>query len=262
MGYSLKTNVKRLIGKPHPQRDRQYRLIQRYKSFFLHHKQPVVSIDAKKAELIGNFKNHGTRYCKLADEVNTYDFPSEAKCKAIPYGIYDQEANHALVMVGKSANTAMFAVNSIRCWWQHFGSTRYPNAKHLLLLADSGGSNGHRPRLWKWELQKLANESHLMISVCHYPPGASKWNPIEHRVFSQISRNWFGHPLRTLSIMLNFLRGTTTEEGLSIDAKLDSTIYEKGISISKQEMKSLNIHFRKFCPNLNYTIKPQKSGNN
>jgi len=260
LGYSLKTNVKRLIGKVHPQRDWQYRFIQRSKALFIRAGQPVISVDAKKSELIGNFKNSGKRYCQKADMVNTYDFPSEAECKATPYGIYDNQANHALVVVGKSAITAQFAVSSIKYWWEQIGHIRYPQANHLMIEADAGGCNGHRPRLWKWELQKLVDEIDLPITVCHYPSGASKWNPIEHRLFSQISRNWAGYPLRTLTIMLNFIRGTTTTKGLTVDAELDTAIYEKAIKISDKQIKSLNLRRRRVCPDLCYTIKPRNSG--
>ena len=262
LGYSLKTNVKRLIGKIHPQRDWQYRFIQRTKALFVRAGQPVISIDAKKSELIGNFKNSGRRYCRKADTVNAYDFPSEAECKATPYGIYDSQAEQALVMVGQSAVTSEFAVSSIRHWWKQFGVARYSQAKHLLIEADAGGCNGYRGRLWKLELQRLVDEIGFPITVCHYPSGASKWTPIEHRLFSQISRNWAGHPLRTLTIMLNFLRGTTTTKGLKVDAGLDTATYEKGIKVSDKEMKSLNLHRRRICPDLSYTIKPRKSGSN
>ena len=173
-GYSLKTNIKRLIGKPHPQRDRQYRFIQRVKARFLGSGQPVIRVDAKKNELIGNFKNAGARYCQTADAVNTYDFPSEAQCRATPYGVYDQQANHAVVSVGTSAATAQLAVASIRRWWEHAGRRRYPTARHRLIEADAGGCNGHRPRLWKRELQQLANDTGLSLTVCHDPSGASK----------------------------------------------------------------------------------------
>lgn len=261
LGYSLKTNVKRLIGKVHPRRDWQYRLIKRTKALFIRSGQPVISVDAKKSELIGHFKNSGQRYCQTADEVNVYDFLSEAACKATPYGIYDNQAKHALVRVGISAVTSEFAVASIRHWWKQFGARRYPKANHLLIEADAGGCNGHRIRLWKWKLQQLADEIGLPITVCHYPSGASKWNPIEHRLFSQISRNWAGHPLRTLTVMLHFLRGTTTSTGLTVDAELDTATYTKGIKVSDPEMKSLNLHRRRICPDLSYTIKPRKSGN-
>ncbi len=174
LGYSLKTNVKRLIGKVHPQRDRQYRFIQRLKGRFLRSGQPVISVDAKKSELIGPFKNAGARYCQTADTVNAYDFPSEAECRATPYGVYDRRANHAVVSVGTHAATAQFAVAAIRRWWEQVGGARYPHARHLLIEADAGGCNGHRPRLWKRELQQLANDTGLSLTVCHYPTGASK----------------------------------------------------------------------------------------
>lgn len=260
LGYSLKTNVKRLIGKPHPQRDRQYRFIQRFKAQFLRHGQPVISVDAKKSELIGNFKNAGARYCRTADAVNTYDFPSDAQCRATPYGVYDRQANHALVSVGTHAATAQLAVGAIRHWWEHVGRARYPAAQHLLIEADAGGCNGHRPRLWKYELQQLADDTGVAISVCHYPTGASKWNPIEHRLFRQISRNWAGHPLRSLPTMLALIRGTTTTTGLRVDAVLDPTPYAKGIKVTPEQMATVNIRRRQLCPNLNYTIRPNKSG--
>ena len=259
--YSLKTNVKRLIGKVHPQRDRQYRFIQRLKRRFVRHGQPVISVDAKKSELIGDFKNAGTRYCRTADVVNTDDFPSEARCRATPYGVYDQAANHALVSVGTHAVTAELAVAAIRRWWTQVGQRRYPHAHHLLIEADAGGCNGYRPRLWKRALQQLANDTDLAITVCHYPSGASKWNPIEHRLFSQISRNWAGHPLRTLPTMLGFIRGTTTTTGLTVEAVLDTADYPKGIQVTPQEMAALNIRRRRLCPDLNYTIRPDKPGN-
>ena len=260
LGYSLKTNVKRLIGKVHPQRDRQYRFIQRLKRCFVRSGQPIISVDAKKSELIGNFKNAGARYCRKADAVNTYDFPSDAECRATPYGVYDQQANAALVSVGTGAVTAQFAVASIRRWWEHCGQARYPQAHHLLIEADAGGCNGYRPRLWKRELQGLANDTGLAISVCHYPSGASKWNPIEHRLFSQISRNWAGYPLRSLATMLRFIRGTTTTTGLQVQAVLDTTDYQKGIQVTNKEMAALNLRRRRLCHELNYTIRPMKSG--
>lgn len=260
LGYSLKTNVKRLIGKQHPQRDKQYRFIQRVKARFVRRGQPVISVDAKKSELIGNFKNSGRRLCKEADEVNTYDFRSEAQYRAVPYGIYDSQANHGFVVVGTSAATSSFAVASIDRWWQCDGRLRYPNATELMIEADAGGCNGHRPRLWKRELQQWADRTGLKITVCHYPTGASKWNPIEHRLFSQISRNWAGTPLRSIPKMLGLIRGTRTTKGLTVDAQWDDTEYPKGIKVTDQEMRSLNLTRRKLCPNLNYTVNPRTSG--
>lgn len=262
LGYSLKTNIKRLIGKPHPDRDRQYRFIQRVKGVFIRRGQPVISVDAKKTELIGNFKNAGARYCQQADEVNTYDFPSEAEGKAIPYGVYDVQANQGWVNVGTSAATPEFAVASIRDWWQQVGIKRYPQGHHLLIEADAGGCNGYRPRLWKYGLQQLANETGLTITVCHYPTGASKWNPIEHRLFSQISRNWAGVPLRSYERMLSLIRGTSTEKGLKVEAVLDTRTYKKGLKITDKLMKTIALKRQRLCPNLNYTIRPSKSGSN
>lgn len=256
LGFSLRTNIKRLIGKPHPQRDKQYRFIQRVKAQFIRHDQPVISVDAKKTELIGNFKNSGARYCRQADEVNTYDFPSEAEGKAIPYGIFDEVNNTATVVVGTSAGTPQFAASAIRHWWTNSGTLAFPEATQLMIQADAGGNNGYRPRMWKYELQQLCNDTGLTITVCHYPSGASKWNPIEHRLFSQISRNWSGQPLRTLDIILGFIRGTTTTTGLKVEAVLDQRVYEKGITISQKEMNRLNIKRRRLCPDLNYTIRP------
>ena len=261
MNYSLRTNVKRLTGKPHPHRDRQYRFIQRVKSLYRRHGAPVISVDAKKNELIGNFKNAGEAWCADPEEVSMYDFPSDSKGRATPYGIFDQAANHAFVMIGISVITAAFAVASIRRWWEQIGSSRYADSKHIVIECDGGGCNGHRPRLWKYELQKLADDTGLTITVCHYPSGASKWNPIEHRVFSQISRNWAGYPLRSLRRIVGFIRGTTTQTGLTVDAEVDPRTYEKGIKISDSQMRSLNIKRRRFCSNLNYTIRPRESGN-
>ena len=259
---SLKSNFKRLTGKPHPDRDKQFRYIQRVRALFHRRGEPTASIDAKKSELIGDFKNPGQTYCSEPEPVNVYDFRSLADYRATAYGIYDTAANHALVVVGISVITGMFAVASIRRWWLEIGQPRYPKAKTLMLEADGGGCNGHRLRLWKWELQKLADETGLEILVCHYPTGASKWNPIEHRVFGQITKNWAGEVLRTLDKMLALIRGAGTETGLVIEAELDESTYEKGIKITDKQMKTLNIHPRKICPKWNYIIKPQNSGSN
>ena len=172
--------------------------------------------------------------------------PVTPKGRATPYGIYDQAVNHAFVMIGISVITAAFAVASIRRWWEQYGSTRYVDSKHLLIECDGGGCNGHRPRLWKYELQKLADDTGLTITVCHYPSGASKWNPIEHRVFSQISRNWAGYPLRSLRRIIGFIRGTTTETGLTVDAEVDPRTYEKGIKINDSQMRSREYHTTPF----------------
>jgi hypothetical protein len=258
--YSLRSNIKRLIGNPHPDRDKQYRYIQAVRRRFHRRGQPTASIDAKKSELIGNFKNPGRTYCRQPESVNTYDFRSDAEYRATAYGIYDPAAQHAFVVVGISSITGKFAVAAIRRWWQAIGSRRYPAANILMFEADGGGCNGHRLRLWKFELQRFADETGLSIMVCHYPPGASKWNPIEHRVFSRITANWAGAVLRTLDKMLALIRGAGTNTGLVIDAELDQNTYEKGIEISDKEMKTLNIHHRKICPQWNYIIQPRSSG--
>lgn len=261
-GYSLRTNVKRLTGPPHPDRDRQFRFLQWMRSWFLRRGDPVISVDTKNSELIGNFQNNGRRWCLTPDEVNAHDFPSDAECRAVPYGIYDLTHNRGHVCVGTSADTSEFAVRSIRDWWLRFGRPRFPNRRKLLIEADSGGSNGCRPRLWKRELQKLANETGLTITVCHYPRGASKWNPVDHRLFGPISRNWSGTPLRDLTTMLGFIRGTKTKTGLRVTARLDRRRYEKQIKVPDEEMKQLNLRRTRFRSQWNYTIKPQKTGSN
>jgi len=259
MGFSLKANVKRLSGPPHPDRDRQFRHIQRQKQKFLKAGQPVISVDTKNTELIGNFKNSGALWSQQADEVSVYDFPGDAECRAIPYGIYDVRHKQGHVSVGTSADTSQFAVHSIREWWNHTGAKQYPGAKELLITADSGGSNGHRPRLWKRELQHWADEDGLAITVAHYPRGASKWNDIEHRLFGPITNNWAGQPLRSLDLMLNAIRGTTNQGGLRVTARLDRRKYQKKIKVPDKEMKQLNLQKHKTCPDWNYTIKPREN---
>jgi len=256
---SLRTNVKRFTGPPHPDRDHQFRFLRRMRDWYQRHGAPVISVDTKNSELIGNFKNAGRRYARVADEVNAHDFPSDAECKAVPYGVYDITLNRGHLCVGTSSDTSEFAVRSIRNWWLRFGQKQYPGQTHLLIEADSGGSNGYRPRLWKRELQKLTNETGLTITVCHYPRGASKWNPADHRLFGPISRNWAGTPLRSLSIMLGLIRGTKTQTGLKVTARLDRRKYKTKIKVPDSEMEQLQIKHTKNCPMWNYTIK-QKNG--
>lgn len=260
--YSLRTNVKRLTGPPHPDRDRQFRFLRRMRLLYQRRGAPVISVDTKNSELIGNFQNKGTRWCRRPESVNAHDFPGDAQCRAIPYGIYDVTRNRGHVCVGTSADTSEFAVRSIRNWWLRFGCRQYAGHRHLLIEADSGGSNGCRPRLWKRELQQLANETGLTITVCHYPRGASKWNPADHRLFGPITRNWSGTPLRDLDTMLGFIRGTSTRTGLRVTARLDKRTYAKGLKVPQSEMKQLNIHRTKTCSQWNYTIKPQTPGSN
>lgn len=253
-----KSNVKRLHPKPHPDRDRQFRYLIGQRNAFLKAGWPCISIDSKKKELIGLFYNRGTQWSQQAQAVNVYDFPSYAEGRAVPYGIYDLAQNSGYVAVGKSADTPEFAVDAIVWWWRNFGSVRYPNAPELLLLADAGGSNGCRPRCWKEQLQlKIADTFGIAVTVCHYPTGASKWNPIEHRLFSQISRTWAGTPLTSYDILLDGLRETTTATGLTVQATSFDKVYEKGLSVSDAEMKLLMIHKHLTCPNWNYTIRPR-----
>ena len=259
LGYSLRANVKRLSGPPHPDRDRQFRYLRRKKRAFLKAGLPVVSVDTKNTELIGNFRNKGTLWRREADEVSAYDFPGDAECRAIPYGIYDVAENRGHVSVGTSADTSQFAVRSIRDWWKRAEPQRYAGATDLLITADSGGSNGCRPRLWKRELQRWADEDDLTITVCHYPRGASKWNDIEHRLFGPITHNWAGQPLRSLDLMLNAIRGTTTNRGLRVTARLDPRKYPKKIKVPDREMRELNLHRHTTCPDWNYTIRPRPS---
>lgn len=261
-GYSLKTNVKRLTGPPHPDRDRQFRFLRKMRAIYLRRGAPVISVDTKNSELIGNFNQKGRRWRRKPDEVNAHDFPGDAECRAIPYGIYDITFNRGHVCVGTTADTSEFAVHSIRDWWLRFGRRRYPEQTHLLIEADSGGSNGCRPRLWKRELQRLANETGLTITVCHYPRGASKWNPADHRLFGPISRNWAGTPLRDLPTMLGYIRGTKTQTGLRVTARLDQRTYARKIKVSDHEMKQLNLKTTRSCSRWNYTIAPQNSGSN
>ena len=260
MGYSLQKNQKmNQVGEEHPDRDAQFNHINEKVKAFGAEEYPVISIDCKKKELVGNFQNVGQEYApkKHPVKVLDHDFPLPELGKAAPYGIYDISANEGYVSVGISADTAQFAVASIRNWWYSMGIERYPNAPKLLITADGGGSNGSRNRLWKTELQNLANETGLEISVCHFPPGTSKWNKIEHRMFSQISKNWRGRPLESLMVIVNLIAATTTKNGLSIQCQLDLNQYPKGIKISDDELASVNIIGDDFHPNWNYTILPQ-----
>jgi len=221
---------------------------------------PVISIDAKKKELIGNFKNAGRTWRREEEVVNVHDFPSDAEGRAVPYGIYDMIHNLGYVAVGTSADTSEFAVDAICWWWELKDRPTFPDESKLLILCDAGGSNSCRFRLWKKQLQEqLADRLGIEVMVCHYPTGASKWNPIEHRLFSYISLNWAGKPLRSFETMLNYIRGTTTKAGLTVEACLLDREYEKKIKVSNQEMKTLNLHRRRVCPKWNYIIKPRSA---
>lgn len=258
LGYSLKANRKELSGPPHPDRDRQFRYIERVKQLFLANGHAVISVDSKKKELIGNFKNSGQMWCQQAEEVSVHDFRQDAVGRAVPYGVYDLLHNEGYVYVGNSADTSEFAVDAICRWWKDEDRTSFPDESKLLILSDAGGSDGCRFRLWKKLLQeKLADRLGIAVMVCHYPTGHSKWNPIEHRLFSYISINWAGKPLRSFETMLGYIRGTTTEAGLRVKAFLVDRVYEKGLKVSQQEMKNLNLQRRRICPTWNYVIKPR-----
>jgi len=257
--YSLQGNKKTREGSSNPDRNAQFEHINNTAKEFLKNENPVISIDTKKKELVGNFKNAGQEYAPQGKpiEVNMHDFQTEL-FKAIPYGIYDIIKNEGWVNVGINNDTSEFAVESIRRWWNGLGKSRYPNSKKLMITADGGGSNGSRTRLFKTELQKFANETGLEISVCHFPPGTSKWNKIEHRLFSFITQNWRAKPLTDLVTIVNLIAATTTKAGLKVSCELDENEYKKGIVVSDEEMNNLKITKNNFHGEWNYTISPQE----
>jgi Rhodopirellula transposase DDE domain len=258
-GYSLLANVKTREGSSHPDRDRQFHHINETATEAIRAGQPIVSVDTKKKELVGDFKNGGREWEPKGTpvEVNTHDFPSHAKGRAIPYGVYDLAEDAGFVNVGIDADTAEFSVASIRAWWEQPGSERYPGASALTITADCGGSNGNRTRLWKTELQQLADETGLELTVCHFPPGTSKWNKIEHRLFSFISQNWRGKPLVSHEVIVNLIGATTTRTGLEVYARLDERSYPKDVKVSDAELATVNLEAHHFHPEWNYTIKPR-----
>jgi len=260
IGYSLQANKKVIEGGDHPDRNEQFEFISQKVKEFQFKNQPVISVDCKKKENIGNFKNNGQEYHEKGKgvEVNVYDFLDKEKGKVAPYGIYDLDKNKGWVSVGISSDTAQFAVNSIRSWWGNTGKTIYPEATDLYINSDGGGSNGSRNRLWKKELQTLADETSLNIHVSHFPPGTSKWNKIEHRMFSFISKNWRGRPLIDTATVINLIANTTTKKGLKIIAQLDENIYQTGIKISDEEMSQINLIKEEFHGEWNYIIKHRK----
>jgi transposase len=257
LGYSLQLNLKSVEGKQHPDRDSQFEYINAMIKQFQCSGDPVVSVDTKKKELVGNFKNGGQEWSPKGSpkKVNVHDFESgKESTKAIPYGIYDITWNNAWVNVGIDHDTAEFAVESLRKWWTKMGVALYPYAKKLLITADGGGSNSSRGRLWKAELQKLANELDMEITVCHLPPGTSKWNKIEHRLFCHITKNWRAEPLTSYEVIVNLISSTTTKKGLKVNSELDVKAYEKGKLVSKAEMEALKIKFHEMNEKWNYTI--------
>jgi transposase len=258
-GFSLHVNKKTIEGAAHPDRDAQFAHISTVCQAFEAHGAPIISVDCKKKELLGQFKNHGREWQAKGEEtrVNVYDFLSLADGKAIPYGIYDLVQNRGFVNVGIDHETAEFAVESIRRWWHEVGEALYPGQHEVLITADGGGSNGVKNRLWKKHLQDLANEEHLTITVAHYPPATSKWNKIEHRLFSFISINWRATPLTSLEVVLELISHTTTQEGLVVTARKDSQTYPTGRKVSDAELAALNLVTDTFHGDWNYTIKPQ-----
>ena len=256
--YSLRVNHKCEASKQSEGRDEQFAYIARWRKAYLRRQWPVISVDTKKVELIGNFKQPGREWRQSRRRVNIYDFPTTAEGKAIPYGIYDIGRDQGYVVVGNSHDTAAFAVAAIREWWLEEGQKAYPLQQHLLIECDCGGSNGNGRRLWKVSLQGLADEFGLIITVTHYPTGASKWNPIEHRMFNRISGNWAGRPLDSYETVVNYISTTRTETGFSCRACLDTASYPTGVKVSDGEFKELSLRPHKRFPKWNYTIYPRK----
>ena len=256
--YSLQGNRKTHEGGLIADRDEQFEYINHSVLSFMNEGEPVISVDCKKKELIGNYKNNGSEWHKKGDapDVKVYDFIDKNLGKAVPYGIYDMARNEGWVSVGISKDTAEFAVNSIRTWWQQMGKKLYGSAKNLLITADGGGSNSSRSRLWKKELQQFASETGLKIKVCHFPPGTSKWNKIEHRLFSFISKNWRGKPLESLEVIVSLIANTTTEKGLKVGALADKKEYEKGLKVSDKEVDSFKLNRDEFRGDWSYSLAP------
>jgi hypothetical protein len=261
LGYSLQANRKTKEGVSHPDREAQFTYINEQVQAFQSRGQPVVSVDTKKKELVGDFKNGGREWHPQGqpEPVRVYDFVDKQLGKGIPYGVYDPTANVGWVSVGSDHDTAEFAVETLRRWWHNMGAPKYGGATELLITADGGGSNGSRNRLWKLALQRLADEIGLRISVCHFPPGTSKWNKIEHRMFSHISMNWRGKPLTSHEVIVNLIANTTTRTGLMIRAELDGRQYPTGIKVSDQELENVRLHKAEFHGEWNYTILPTSS---
>ena len=260
LGYSLQGNCKTVEGKQHPDRNAQFEHINERVTEGMKAANPVISVDTKKKELVGNYRNAGRQWFRKgeAPKVNSHDFPSPEVPRAHPYGVYDLTRNRGFVNVGTDHDTATFAVASIRKWWLTQGRRAYPQAARLLITADAGGSNGSRLRLWKWELQRLVNDLGFPIAVCHFPPGTSKWNKMEHRLFSFISQNWRGEPLTDYETVVNLIARTTTATGLKVSCRLDRRRYPTGRKVSDEEWARINLHPDDFHGDWNYEIQPQK----
>jgi Rhodopirellula transposase DDE domain len=256
--YSLQANAKTLEGSRHPDRDAQFQYLNDQTRSFMAQELPVVSVDTKKKELVGSFKNNGQAWQPKGqpEAVNVHDFPDPRLGKAIPYGIYDVGRNEGWVTVGQDHDTASFAVASLQRWWESIGQPRYPKAQQLLICADGGGNNGYRVRLWKVEIQRLANATGLSITVCHLPPGTSKWNKIEHRLFSHISMNWRGRPLVSHEVVVDLISATTTRTGLQVQAELDTHLYPTKIKVSDEDLAAVQLIPHDFHGEWNYTIAP------
>jgi len=259
-GYSLQANRKTREGNQHPDRNAQFEFINAQAMRFQKRGQPVISVDTKKKELVGDFKNGGSEWHPEGEpeKVRVHDFPDKELAKAIPYGVYDVTNNQGWVSVGIDHDTAYFATASILRWWQEMGTRRFPRAQELLITADGGGSNSYKTRLWKVALQELANEVGLNLTVSHFPPGTSKWNKVEHRLFSFITQNWRGKPLVSVQVIVNLIAATRTNKGLIVKAALDECKYETGITVTDEQMAKLNIEPANFHGEWNYTIKPQR----
>lgn len=275
MNFSLKSNSRkisnggrRLTKEESEIRDKQFKYIKRNRKKFVKKDLPVISVDTMKKDLIGNFRNPGTRYKKEADLTNDHDFASYAIGKSFPYGLFDDHRYEGFIYVGQalwdkkekrfaSSETPEFAAESLSRWWRDYGSKRYPEADEILILADSGGSNGYRSHMWKFKLHELLCNKHgIKVTVCHYPPGASKWNPVEHRLFSEISKNWRGTPLKTFETVLKYIRTTKTKTGLRVRAQLVTKKYKKGQTVSKENLKKINLEPHRILPDWNYSLHP------
>ncbi len=258
--YRLRANAKERASKQHPDRNRQFEYIREQEAKHQAAGQAILSVDTKKKELVGNFKNSGRIWCQRPEIVNIHDFRSDAIGRAVPYGLYDRQHNRGTVYVGQSADTPTFAVDNVVHWCQSERLECFPDATHLMLEADCGGSNSYRSRVWKRDLQeKVADQFGLSVTVCHYPTGASKWNPIEHRLFSEISKTWAGCPLRSFDDVLHYIRDTKTQTGLTVKAHLVTETYETGVKVLDKEMEALNVEFHDVCPQWNYTIHPRSN---